>query len=92
MRSIGSSRAARVAVVVGDGEQPASLVVPEQPVGVVRGPRLALGQFGEGALGQEALVVAPGVGVGVVVDDDLRLAWRSWRRPDQASMRKDTST
>ena len=62
-----------VAVVVGDGEQASALVVPGQGVGIVAGPRIVhgRGQRGEGLLGQEALVVAPGIGVGVVMDGDL---------------------
>ena len=62
-----------VAVVVGDGEQAPALVVPGQGVGIVAGPRIAhgRGQRGEGLLGQEAFVVAPGTGVGVVMDSDL---------------------
>ena len=62
-----------VALVVGDGEQAAALVVPGQGVGIVTGPGIAhgRGQRGEGLLGQEAFVVAPGTGVGVVMDSDL---------------------
>ena len=63
----------RVVLVVGDGEQPRALVVPGQRVGVVLRPRLAHGggEGGEGGLGQQALVVAPGAGRGFVGDGDV---------------------
>ena len=62
-----------IALVVGDGEQTPALVVPGQGIGIVTGPCIAhgRGQRGKGLLGQEALVVAPGIGVGIVMDGDL---------------------
>ena len=62
-----------VVVVVGDGEQARALVVPGNRVLVVCGPARAhrRGERGEGGLGQQALVVAPGAGRGVVVDGDV---------------------
>ena len=62
-----------VAFVVGNGEQASALVVPGQGVGIVTAPCIAhvRGQRGKSLLGQEALVVAPGIGVGVVMDGDL---------------------
>ena len=63
----------RVVLVVGDGEQPRALVVPGQRVGIVLRSRLAHGggERGEGGLGQQALVVAPGAGRGFVGDGDM---------------------
>ena len=62
-----------VALVVGDGEEARALVVPRQGLGVVGRPACAdgRGERGEGGLGQQALVVAPGAGRGVVVDGDV---------------------
>ena len=62
-----------VVLVVGDGEQPRALVVPGNRVLVVRGPACThgRGECGEGGLGQQALVVAPGARGRVVVDGDV---------------------
>ena len=62
-----------VALVVGDGEEARALVVPGNRVFIVRGPACThgRGERGEGGLGQQALVVAPGAGRGVVVDGDV---------------------
>ena len=60
-------------VVVGDGEEAQALVVPGKGVFVVGGTDGAhgRGERGERGLGQQALVVAPGAGRGVVVDGDV---------------------
>ena len=62
-----------VGLVVGDGEQPRALVVPGKRVGVVLRAGFAhgRGERGEGGLGQEALVVAPGARGRVVVGGDV---------------------
>ena len=62
-----------VVLVVGDGEEPRALVVPGERLLVVLRPRLAhrRGERGEGGLGQQALVVAPGARRGVVVGGDV---------------------
>ena len=74
-----------VVLVVGDGQQAASLVVPGQRLLVMRTPRLAHGggERREGGLGQQALVVAPGAGGGLVMDGDMvaRLAVVEPARP-----------
>ena len=74
-----------VVLVVGDGQQPAALVVPGQSLLVMRTTRPAhgRGERGEGGLGQQALVVAPGAGGGLVMDGDMvaRLAVVEPARP-----------
>ena len=62
-----------VAPVVGHREQPAPLVVPGKGLGIMLRTCFADGggERGEGGLGQQALVVAPGAGAGVVVDGDV---------------------
>ena len=62
-----------VVLVVGDGEQPRALVVPGERIGIVPGPRLAHGggERGEGGLGQQALVAAPGAGRDCVGGGDM---------------------
>ena len=71
--------------VVGDGEQPAALVIPGERIFVVGGtcPGHGGGERGEGGLGQQALVVAPGAGGGLVMDGDMvaRLAVVKPARP-----------
>ena len=59
--------------VVGDGEQAPALVVPGQGVLVVLRAGLAhrRGERGEGGLREQALVVAPGAGRGVVNEGDV---------------------
>ena len=74
-----------VVLVVGDGEEAASLVVPGQRLLVMRAPRPAhdRGERRKCGLGQQALVVAPGAGGGLVVDGDMvaRLAVVEPARP-----------
>ena len=62
-----------VVLVVGDGQEPASLVVPGQRLLVMTRTRLAhgRGERGEGGLGQQTLVVAPSAGARLVVDGDM---------------------
>ena len=62
-----------VGLVVGDGQQPRSLVVPGKRVGVVLRAGFAhgRGERGEGGLGQQPLVVAPGARGRVVVGRDV---------------------
>ena len=81
MRSRKPVKQPGVALVVGDGEQPASLVVPGQRLFIVAatGSAHGGGERGEGGLGQKALVVAPGAGRGVVVGGDM-VGWPGGRR------------
>ena len=83
----------RVVLVVGDGQQPGALVVPGQGVGVVLRPRFAHGggERGEGGLGQQALVVAPGAGVRFVGDGDMVARLAVVEPADQAAMCSPTS-
>ena len=62
-----------VVIVVSDGEQARALVVPGKRLFIVSRPACAhgRGERGEGDLGQQALVVAPGAGRGVVMDGDV---------------------